>query len=54
MPTRLIFSEEAEENVSHSTLLAEYDRILNEVKQQLKDEGREDEFVGSKVHKILE
>ncbi|KAI0819073.1 Metallo-dependent hydrolase [Irpex lacteus] len=46
---RLIFSEAAQENVSHSTLLAEYDRILNEVKQQLKDEGREDEFVGSKI-----
>jgi adenosine deaminase CECR1 len=47
---RFIFSEDGEENVSHRTMLAEYDRILNEVRQDIFQEDRKDEFFGSKVH----
>ncbi|KAI0700006.1 Metallo-dependent hydrolase [Cytidiella melzeri] len=46
---RNIFSEDGKENVSHRTMLLEYDRILNEVKQEMRQQGREDEFFGSKI-----
>ncbi|KAI0086133.1 Metallo-dependent hydrolase [Irpex rosettiformis] len=46
---RYIFNEAGEEIVTHSTLLGEYDRILNEVKEEMRQQGREDEFIGSKI-----
>ena len=52
MSDRYAFSENGEENVPHRVLLAEYDRILNEVKQEMRQQGREDEFIGSKVLNI--
>ena len=47
-----MWGEDGEENVPHRVLLAEYDRILNEVKQEMRQQGREDEFIGSKVHTV--
>ncbi|KAI0340075.1 Metallo-dependent hydrolase [Trametopsis cervina] len=46
---RFIYGEDGEENVSHSTMLSEYDRILEEIKRDMRDQGREDEFIGSKI-----
>lgn len=41
--------EDGEENVPHRVWFQIYERVLNEVKEELKKQGREDEFVGSKI-----
>lgn len=40
---------DGEENIPHREWLIMYDRVMNEVKEELKRQGREHEFVGSKV-----
>lgn len=44
-----MFDEDGNENVPHRVWVQEYDRVLHEVKQELREQGREDEFMGSKV-----
>ena len=46
---RYMFDERGEETIPHREWLQEYDRIMNEVKAELKAQNREDEFIGSKV-----
>lgn len=46
---RYMVSEDGEENVPHRVWFQIYERVLNEVKEELKKQGREDEFFGSKV-----
>ncbi len=46
---RYMVGEDGEENVPHRVWFQIYERVLNEVKEELKKQGREDEFVGSKV-----
>lgn len=41
--------ENGQEDVPHRMWLQVYDEVLNEVKDSLKQQGREDEFIGSKV-----
>lgn len=38
-----------QENITHRECLIAFDEVLNEVKAELKCQGREDEFVGAKV-----
>lgn len=40
---------DGERNVPHRVWLQLYDHVLKEVKADMKQQGREDEFVGSKV-----
>lgn len=40
---------DGQENIAHRELLRIFDKVVIEVKEQLKQEGREDEFVGAKV-----
>ncbi|OCH95913.1 Metallo-dependent hydrolase [Obba rivulosa] len=40
---------DGEESIEHRGFLAIYDRVLKEVKAEMKRQGREDEFVGSKI-----
>lgn len=42
-------NEHGEENVPHREWLITFEKIVNEVKEELKKEGREGEFVGAKV-----
>ena len=44
-----MFDEHGEETIPHREWLQEYDRIMNEVKAELKAQNREDEFICSKV-----
>ncbi|KAI0351486.1 Metallo-dependent hydrolase [Trametes cingulata] len=46
---KYIIGADGEQNVPHSAWLALYDRILEEVKTDMTRQGRENEFVGSKV-----
>ncbi|CCM04405.1 uncharacterized protein FIBRA_06582 [Fibroporia radiculosa] len=40
---------DGQENVTHRECLVAFDEVLNEVKAELKRQGREDEFVGAKI-----
>ncbi|KAJ3548159.1 hypothetical protein NM688_g5331 [Phlebia brevispora] len=42
---RYMFGEDGEENIPHRDWLREYDRVMSEVKADLKEQGREDEFI---------
>ena len=44
-----MIGEDGEDNVPHRDWLLVYDRVLREVKDELAKQGRQDEFVGSKV-----
>ncbi len=44
-----MFDENGEETISHRDWLMEYDRVMSEVRAELKTRGRDDEFIGSKV-----
>ncbi|KAI9061473.1 Metallo-dependent hydrolase [Trametes sanguinea] len=44
-----MFGEDGEENIPHRVWFQMYERVLNEVKEELKAQGREDEFLGSKI-----
>lgn len=44
-------SEDGEDNIPHREWLVVFDRVLNEVKEDMKQQGREDEFIGARVSK---
>ena len=46
---RTMIGEDGEDNVPHRVWFQIYDRILNEVKASMHAQGREDEFVGSRI-----
>ncbi|KAI0647558.1 Metallo-dependent hydrolase [Trametes meyenii] len=46
---KYLYGEDGEENVPHRVWFQIYERVLNEVKAELKQQGREDEFIGSKI-----
>ena len=46
---RYLIGPDGKENVPHREWLLVYDRVLNEVKDELAQKGRADEFIGSKV-----
>jgi adenosine deaminase CECR1 len=41
--------EDGKENVPHRDWLLTFDRVLNEVKADMKQQGRGDEFIGARV-----
>jgi hypothetical protein len=41
--------EDGEDNIPHREWLVVFDRVLNEVKANMKRQGREDEFIGARV-----
>lgn len=49
---RYMIGEDGKENIPHRAWFQIYERVLDEVREELKAQGREDEFVGSKVTKI--
>ena len=44
-----MWGEDGKENVPHRVWFEIYDRVLNEVKASMRAQGREDEFVGSRI-----
>jgi len=40
---------DGKENVPHRDWLIMFDRVMNEVKQEMAQQGREGEFIGAKV-----
>ena len=40
---------DGQQNVPHSDWLRIFERVLNEVKTEMKEQGREGDFVGAKV-----
>lgn len=40
---------DGEENVPHREWFVVYDEVLNEVREEMKRQGRENQFIGSKV-----
>ncbi|OBZ69171.1 Adenosine deaminase CECR1-A [Grifola frondosa] len=44
-----MFGADGQENIPHREWFVMYNRVLNEVKDEMKRQGREDEFVGSKI-----
>ncbi|KAI0063425.1 adenosine deaminase-like growth [Artomyces pyxidatus] len=47
--TKFMFDASGEQNVPHREWLRDFDRIVKEIKEELKNEGREDEFFGAKI-----
>lgn len=47
---RFGFGEDGQENIPHRDWLLAFDKVVQEVKEEMKSQGREDEFVGAKVH----
>ncbi|KAI0780414.1 Metallo-dependent hydrolase [Trametes elegans] len=46
---KYMVDEDGKEDIPHRAWLQMYERVLNEVKDELKEQGREDEFIGSKI-----
>ena len=46
-----MYDENGQANVPHREWLLDFDRVLKEVKEELKAQGREDEFVGARVRR---
>lgn len=44
-----MYDENGQANVPHREWLLDFDRVLKELKEEMKDQGREDEFIGAKV-----
>jgi adenosine deaminase CECR1 len=44
-----MFGRDGEGNVPHREWLVMFDKVVNDVKDELKKQGREDEFVGARV-----
>jgi adenosine deaminase CECR1 len=44
-----MIGEDGRENVPHRDWLLTFDRVLNEVKAEMKQRGREGEFIGARV-----
>lgn len=51
---RYMTGRDGEENVPHREWLIMYDRVVKDVKEELRRQGREDEFVGSRVRSITD
>lgn len=49
LPSRVMYDENGQANVPHREWLLDFDRVLKELKEEMKDQGREDEFIGAKV-----
>lgn len=46
---RNMFGADGQENVPHREWLIIFEKVLNEVKAEMKQQGREGEFLGAKV-----
>lgn len=46
-----MFGEDGQENVPHREWLLMFEKIMNDVKDEMKNQGREDEFIGARVRK---
>ncbi|EMD40416.1 hypothetical protein CERSUDRAFT_111019 [Gelatoporia subvermispora B] len=46
---RYMVGPNGEENIDHRGFVMIFGRVLNEVKEEMKRQGREDEFIGSKI-----
>lgn len=44
-----MYDENGQANVPHREWLLDFDRVLKELKEEMKDQGREDEFIGAKI-----
>ncbi|KAF8077740.1 hypothetical protein FPV67DRAFT_10272 [Lyophyllum atratum] len=44
-----MFGADGQENVPHREWLLMFDRVLNEVKAEMKEQGREGEFIGARI-----
>lgn len=51
---RYMTGPDGKENVPHREWLIMYDRVVKDVKEELRPQGREDEFVGSRVRSITD
>jgi adenosine deaminase CECR1 len=45
--------EDGQENVPHRDWLLAFDRVLEEVKAEMKQQGRGEEFVGARVSSFI-
>lgn len=45
--------EDGQENITHRDMLTIFDRIMSEVKEEMKGKGREGEFIGARVSNFL-
>ena len=45
--------EDGQENITHRDMLTIFDRVLSEVREEMKEKGREDEFIGARVSNSL-
>ena len=45
-----MFGEDGHETVPHREWVIAYEEVMDEVLQKMRDQGRQDEFLGSKVH----
>jgi len=45
--------EDGQENVTHRDMLTIFDRVTSEVKEEMKEKGREGEFIGARVSNSL-
>ena len=48
-----MFGDDGIENVPHRDWLLEFDRVSNEFKEEMRDQGREDDFLGCKARRSL-
>lgn len=46
---RYMIGEDGQENVPHRDWLLTFDRVLNEVKNEMEQQGRGEEFIGARV-----
>jgi adenosine deaminase CECR1 len=46
---RFAFRADGQENLSHRELLLMFDQVVKEVKDEMKQQGREDEFIGARA-----
>lgn len=46
---RYMVGADGQENIPHRDWLFMFDRVLNEVKADMKQQGREDEFIGARA-----
>jgi adenosine deaminase CECR1 len=44
-----MFGADGQENILHREWLIMFGKVMNEVKDEMKKNGREDEFVGARV-----
>ena len=44
-----MYGADGQENIPHREWLLMFDRVINEVKQEMTSQGRGDDFIGAKV-----